>query len=468
MALNTKDLLDLKSVIEESYTDGIDAIISAELDEDGDITGVFRDGKKRLKFTITDGGISYSFLNPEVIKDDSFDWDPYSLWEDVRINSDELATYFEMGIRRLDAEKKCVKGMACGNSCVRKTKANGEPAECRKPLSQEAKKKAKAVKEKLKKEPAAKKEAKPKKEAKTAKSRTKPKAKSESTPKASESNEKDSKGMSYREKLGSAASLRQGKPIKSEEEFDEAFNQAVKSLSNEFYDDLVPIAAVRDAMGDRLTRGEFDKFLGTQYDKGYQLIGGEAPGGKYYSNQDITSGGYKTALGASRYYIKPEKGAGGNSKPKASSEPSNKSEAKPKTEKPKSESSASRASSNEKDSNGVSYKEKLGKAAELRQGKPIKSQKEFDSDLEKAYESLNSEFGYDNLVPIAAVREALGGRVSRSEFNDFLLEMQSEGDFQLIGGEAPGGKYYSNQDLTSEGIKTPLGASRYYIKRGRR
>ncbi|PSB39610.1 hypothetical protein C7B69_02175 [filamentous cyanobacterium Phorm 46] len=77
------------------------------------------------------------------------------------------------------------------------------------------------------------------------------------------------------------------------------------------------------------------------------------------------------------------------------------------------------------------------------------------------YDSLNRDYNLDDLVPIYRMRRAIGERVGRSEFNEWLLEMQANEILQLIGGEM--------KDLTADkaedSIKTALGAIRYYAKR---
>ena len=77
------------------------------------------------------------------------------------------------------------------------------------------------------------------------------------------------------------------------------------------------------------------------------------------------------------------------------------------------------------------------------------------------YDSLNRDYNLDDLVPIYRMRRAIGERVGRSQFNEWLLEMQANDILQLIGGEM--------KDLTADkaedSIKTALGAIRYYAKR---
>ncbi len=78
-------LLELKALLETQYQDGITAIPRVELDDDGDIVGIFEDKvsnsfTKRYIFKITDEQITYKLIpqgekEPEFSEDD-FDWQP--------------------------------------------------------------------------------------------------------------------------------------------------------------------------------------------------------------------------------------------------------------------------------------------------------------------------------------------------------------------------------------------------------
>ncbi|HLO49984.1 MAG TPA: hypothetical protein VK211_16320 [Kamptonema sp.] len=59
---------------------------------------------------------------------------------------------------------------------------------------------------------------------------------------------------------------------------------------------------------------------------------------------------------------------------------------------------------------------------------------EFRNVALKVYDRLNRDFNYDDLVPIYRMRRVIGERVSRSQFNEWLLEMQATDLLQLIGG----------------------------------
>jgi hypothetical protein len=54
------------------------------------------------------------------------------------------------------------------------------------------------------------------------------------------------------------------------------------------------------------------------------------------------------------------------------------------------------------------------------------------------FEKLNKTHNYSGLVPIWHLRRELEERVSREEFNNWMMEMQAEQLFYLQSGEARG------------------------------
>ncbi|MBD1888727.1 hypothetical protein [Coleofasciculus sp. FACHB-SPT9] len=93
--------------------------------------------------------------------------------------------------------------------------------------------------------------------------------------------------------------------------------------------------------------------------------------------------------------------------------------------------------------------------------KAIASYDEFKPVALDVYERLNRDYNLDNLVPIYRIRREIGERVTRSQFNEWLLEMQANDLVQLIGGEMTD----ITPDKAEDSIKTELGAVRYYVKR---
>lgn len=98
-------------------------------------------------------------------------------------------------------------------------------------------------------------------------------------------------------------------------------------------------------------------------------------------------------------------------------------------------------------------------------GKPessaIASYEEFKEVVLEVYDRLNQDYNLDDLVPIYRMRRDIGEKVTRSQFNEWLLEMQANDILQLIGGEMTG----ITPDKAEDSIKTGLGSMRYYAKR---
>jgi len=91
----------------------------------------------------------------------------------------------------------------------------------------------------------------------------------------------------------------------------------------------------------------------------------------------------------------------------------------------------------------------------------IESYEAFKTVALEVYDALNRDFNFNNLVPIYRIRREIGDRVSRSEFSEWLMEMQAQDHLQLIGGEMPS----ITPDIAEDSITTSLGAARYYAKR---
>ena len=64
----------------------------------------------------------------------------------------------------------------------------------------------------------------------------------------------------------------------------------------------------------------------------------------------------------------------------------------------------------------------------------ISSYDKFKAVALETYDQLNRDYNFDNLVPIYRIRRAIDERVTRSQFNDWMLEMQSNDVFLLQDG----------------------------------
>lgn len=99
-------LAAIRRILSKYYTDGIDAIPLAYVDENDDIQGIFLDYinarlTKRLTFTISDNNISFKLINPEAV---------------------EQADFSEVDIIDFASPNNCKKGVACGDSCISASK----------------------------------------------------------------------------------------------------------------------------------------------------------------------------------------------------------------------------------------------------------------------------------------------------------------------------------------------------------
>ena len=90
----------------------------------------------------------------------------------------------------------------------------------------------------------------------------------------------------------------------------------------------------------------------------------------------------------------------------------------------------------------------------------IASYDEFKSVALEVYDKLNYEYNFNNLVPIYRIRRGIGDRVSRTEFNDWLLETQANDILQLQGGTVED----NTPDKIEDSITTVLDGLRCYAK----
>lgn len=84
---------------------------------------------------------------------------------------------------------------------------------------------------------------------------------------------------------------------------------------------------------------------------------------------------------------------------------------------------------------------------------PITSYEEFKSEVLPLFDKLDKGYNYMGLVPIWKLRRELGARVSREEFNDWMMEMQAEKLFYLQSGEARGATEEEKRDSISSEVR---------------
>ena len=91
----------------------------------------------------------------------------------------------------------------------------------------------------------------------------------------------------------------------------------------------------------------------------------------------------------------------------------------------------------------------------------INSYDQFKAIALQVYDQLNKDYNYDNLVPIYRIRRTIGDQVSRSQFNEWILEMQANDIFQLLGGEV----LNVTGDQVEDSILPPVGKLRFFAQR---
>jgi hypothetical protein len=102
----------------------------------------------------------------------------------------------------------------------------------------------------------------------------------------------------------------------------------------------------------------------------------------------------------------------------------------------------------------------LSSQGEENQSKIIECYQEFEKIVLELYHRLNQDYNLHDLVPIYRVRRLLGERISRSQFRDWLFDMQGKDLILLIGGEMTD----ISPDKIEDSVQTNLGKIRYYIQ----
>jgi hypothetical protein len=106
------------------------------------------------------------------------------------------------------------------------------------------------------------------------------------------------------------------------------------------------------------------------------------------------------------------------------------------------------------------FRQNQGEAVAVVSASKISSYDEFKVVALETYDQLNRDYNFDNLVPIYRIRRAIGDRVTRSEFSDWLLEMQSNDILQLQEGSVED----SAPDKIEDSITTKVNGLRCFAK----
>ncbi len=91
----------------------------------------------------------------------------------------------------------------------------------------------------------------------------------------------------------------------------------------------------------------------------------------------------------------------------------------------------------------------------------IASYEQFTKVVLEVYDQLNRDYNYEHLVPIYHLRREMGDRLSRSQFTNWLIEMQANDILQLMAGEMPD----MTPDKREDSLVIPDVGLRYYAKR---
>lgn len=91
----------------------------------------------------------------------------------------------------------------------------------------------------------------------------------------------------------------------------------------------------------------------------------------------------------------------------------------------------------------------------------VQSYDEFKSVALEVYDRLNRDYNMGNLVPIYRIRREIGEGVTRSQFSEWLFEMQSNDLLQLLEESVED----SAPDKIEDSVTTKLGKLRCYAKR---
>ncbi|TAD75651.1 MAG: hypothetical protein EA001_13540 [Oscillatoriales cyanobacterium] len=93
-------------------------------------------------------------------------------------------------------------------------------------------------------------------------------------------------------------------------------------------------------------------------------------------------------------------------------------------------------------------------------GEKITSYDEFKTVVLETHKFLDEEHRCENFVPIYQIRRKLGDRIARTQFDEWLLEMQGDDIFQLEKGNVS----EASKDQVKDSIETKISGLRFYAK----
>ena len=226
------------------------------------------------------------------------------------------------------------------------------------------------------------------------------------------------------EKAAKAKAKEKAKPgTMSQADFEKEAMATLNKISFETNTDgIVAIADLRKAMGNRVSREDFDRMVSEMHSKDIVTFDRQRTSleGKA-RDAELESGGIKRPIGEAATFLSftPQK------------------ETKPaKVEQGKKTPSIKKAA-----------------------GPKITSQSSFDKEAMKELKFLDKQGNHKKLVPIYELRRRLGDRVSRTEFNNMLLEMHAKGKIELMSGSMPD----ITPDKITDSVRSRLGSMYYSV-----
>ncbi len=91
----------------------------------------------------------------------------------------------------------------------------------------------------------------------------------------------------------------------------------------------------------------------------------------------------------------------------------------------------------------------------------IDSYEAFSEAALSTYDQLNRDYNLGDLVPIYRIRREMGDRLTRQNFNEWLLDVQDKDLVQLTSGELPN----VTPDQLEDSVTIPGGGTRFYVRR---
>ncbi len=460
--------LQVKQILESVYKDGITGLENV-VAEDGKVTGIFLDRvasglTKRFKFEITENEITYEPEDPDAMN------------------------FTEVDFATVAKEKKCVKGMSCGNGCVPLKQTNGKPTKCRSKPPREVTGSVAQVLAKAAKAPKAakgsveqvqKKATKPTKQPKNAtatqpRQETKQALEPVETRKPVETKKADLDKIEQVKKTAQAIKDKQEKEATKEEKIKEEVKQESKvqetkqeqpktqqkaeetkpvskkyplddekdfedAVLNKFaelsakYNGLVPIYQLRRELGETVPRDKFNNYMLNMQGNDLLLLQG---GSVEDSARDKIADSVHTELNGTRTYARLGEALNKESLSKRVADTKDRVNEALKDKKPLSE---------------------LGTAGALANAPKIKNQKEFDDAVEEASNRLNNEFIMGGIVPLEKIRKSLGDRISKEEFDTMIFDYIDKKDLGLGEQKSP------TKEELQNGVKDPFGETKTYL-----